>query len=873
MKRWLFVLFFVVFPGTATSQSITVGYRQTISIAAPGVLAAYSLDDFYAEAKAQNETLLIFGKNPGAVLIVEVTRESSKTFEVLVVPPPRSYPPGFVLPSSAAAANENGSFESRYTSNPSQSENILDFMRREGDRTVRFHLGAVTLLTPVAGRTDFALSSAFYQILTPERDITVLDQLMANSPLTVDGTIVRGFHLREGGFLFHIGYASLATFENVILPVQKEGVIGMGYRILLGDNASLTPNLYYFPGRPASEMIGQRGSVTSLVYNYRPNANLGFLAEVGFSRGFGAAARFHFAGARDQLNASLRYEPVQFASLSLNSLHGFYSDVDWTRYLTSRLTSTFAFMGDHYMLSTLDRTNVVSSLDLRLQVSRNWSLISGSSYGDSKSRIPVGPSISTFGVPIGITFYSAHFQSSLLYQYSKNSNSLASSDEYRASLGTHWNGFHLTGFADRQTEAPTIDFGLAAVPGLQQALDSLALSATSPTQIALALRDTAGLASQGLIQGINFNVSPLRYQAGSDLTWSNHATSPQQMQFNVLYNRNDLLQGDNRAVIATASYSIKLKNTNEIFGSLSLFRTESTVAPGWRTSPLFALSIRRHFDSTPNFIIPRRRGTISGVVFADDGATGTYHSGGPTLAGVEVVLDDARKTHTDLAGRYIFPGVSYSSHVVEIVYRSAAPFFFTTASRVQSDADSEINFGVGLSMARLFGFVRNDSGIGLANLEISVSKGLQHFSAHTDDNGKFRVEGLSGGEYDINLDLDSVPGGYSLSDLKAQQVTVDASTPAEVSFTLKAIRNISGRVTIYDRASSQGVPVTGVTVLVPELSRASVTDDNGIYLFRDLPAGPFTVFILYKEKQFRREVVLTDAPSFPKNIDINLGTN
>jgi hypothetical protein len=411
------------------------------------------------------------------------------------------------------------------------------------------------------------------------------------------------------------------------------------------------------------------------------------------------------------------------------------------------------------------------------------------------------------------------------------------------------------------------------VPGLLQALDILAFSANSPAQIALALRETAGLANQGLVNGITFDISPVRYQAGSDLTLANHGASPQQIQFNVLYNRNDLLQSDNQAVIASFIYSLKLKNTNELFASISLYRTESTAAPGWRTNPLLAISIRRHFSTTPNFIIPRRRGTISGLVFADDGATGTYHSGGPTLAGVEVVLDDARKTHTDRDGHYAFPGISYGSHVVEIVYHSAAPFFFTTASRVQSDADSEINFGVGLSMARLFGFVRNDSGIGLSDLEISISRGSQHFSARSDENGKFRVEGLSGGEYDVNLDADSVPAGYSLGELKTQSVTVDASAPAQVAFTLRAIRNISGRLTIYDRASSRDVAVSGVTISLPELSRESVTGDNGIYLFRDLPAGAFTVYVLYQGKEFRREVVLPDAPAFPKNIDINLRPN
>jgi hypothetical protein len=64
------------------------------------------------------------------------------------------------------------------------------------------------------------------------------------------------------------------------------------------------------------------------------------------------------------LTANLRYEPIDFASFSFNSLHGFYSNFDWTRYLTRRLTSTFSFTGNHYNLPALNLTNVVANLDL-----------------------------------------------------------------------------------------------------------------------------------------------------------------------------------------------------------------------------------------------------------------------------------------------------------------------------------------------------------------------------------------------------------------------------------------------------------------------------------------------------------------------------
>ena len=107
------------------------------------------------------------------------------------------------------------------------------------------------------------MTSASYQIISPARDVTLLDQLVTNSPLTVDGSIVRGFHLREGNFFFHGGYTSTAAFENLIFPTQKEGVAGIGYRFAAGSHAFVMPNVYYFSGSRSSENYLGAGGVAS----------------------------------------------------------------------------------------------------------------------------------------------------------------------------------------------------------------------------------------------------------------------------------------------------------------------------------------------------------------------------------------------------------------------------------------------------------------------------------------------------------------------------------------------------------------------------------------------------------------------------------
>ena len=138
MKRLVFVFVLMVFPATIESQTITVGYRQTIQIPARDIVAAFSLDDYYAKAKVADEILVILGRNPGRVRIVEVGPSRSTSLEVIILPGPLSYPPGFVPPLSAAAASESSSYESRYTSYPAQSQNTVDLMRREGDRAVLY---------------------------------------------------------------------------------------------------------------------------------------------------------------------------------------------------------------------------------------------------------------------------------------------------------------------------------------------------------------------------------------------------------------------------------------------------------------------------------------------------------------------------------------------------------------------------------------------------------------------------------------------------------------------------------------------------------------------------------------------------------------
>jgi len=78
--------------------------------------------------------------------------------------------------------------------------------------------------------------------------------------------------------------------------------------------------------------------------------------------------------------------------------------------------------------------------------------------------------------------------------------------------------------------------------------------------------------------------------------------------------------------------------------------------------------------------------------------------------------------------------------------------------------------------------------------------------------GKFAFTGLAPGSYSVATLPDSYPVGYALQDLAAQNITVESGKPSSTQFTVKALRSISGRVVVYDKATLQTVPIAGVVV-------------------------------------------------------------
>src|SRR5260370_42715936 len=90
--------------------------------------------------------------------------------------------------------------------------------------------------------------------------------------------------------------------------------------------------------------------------------------------------------------------------------------------------------------------------------------------------------------------------------------------------------------------------------------------------------------------------------------------------------------------------------------------------------------------------------------------------------------------------------------------------------------------------------------------------------------------------------------GDGLEEFGTIGVTVGEGEFKKISFTLPAIRALTGLVQGYDPAKGEYVRVAGATIEIFELDRRTTTDSEGRYLFRNMPPGVFTIRI--NEQQY-----------------------
>ena len=531
----------------------------------------------------------------------------------------------------------------------------------------------------------------------------------------------------------------------------------------------------------------------------------------------------------------------------MNNLHGFLSDFRWERKLGAKTDSSVAFSGNQYdYAQSAPQVNISSNWSVNRQVAKHWSVNSGLEYS-RYSGIGNSGSLQNAQIPVGGVFTSSHFGAGAMYRASVSQSQGQLGNGIQGNMTVNVLGWHLSTYFERQTNVPTVASLVSSVPGLQDMLTRLGIAATTPQQISDLLSNEAVLQALGLVNGLSLNLSPVLLQSGVTLNWSGRGASRQQLYLSFLYNSNEMPSSTQQSAIYAATYSRQLTDSNTIFASYSLFRSKS---PGVASSyqPLAEFSLRHRFNSAPPFLMPGRKGTISGVVFQDLQLDGMFHADMPPMAGVEVVLDGTRRTTTDAAGRYSFSRVPFGSHRLQVAFRTERPFYYTTQSDVTAEIDTAVNFGIAFSRARLIGHVLNDAGSPVLGVKVEVTTAERTYSAQTDAGGTFTIADLAAGAFRAEINPESLPIGYVSQGLESVAGELPVGAPKHITFEVKAIRAVAGKVNIFDSEQKREVPVPGVKVRVVETGAESTTDREGNYLLRQMPAGTFTLAISYHGK-------------------------
>ncbi len=318
-------------------------------------------------------------------------------------------------------------------------------------------------------------------------------------------------------------------------------------------------------------------------------------------------------------------------------------------------------------------------------------------------------------------------------------------------------------------------------------------------------------------------------------------------------------------------YSRAITPNNDLGFSFSLFDLKASLSGGMLRMR-YAVDFRHRFSSVPFLFAGSSHASIRGYVFRDDAAEGRYEPGMAGLPEVEIVLDGERRIRTNEKGFYWFNRVPAGPHRVEAVPRIAQPYFFTTSSTAQVEAGSAVNFGIAMSSSQVFGIVHNDAGEPVADVTVLLEHSGQRFTARTGGDGHFSITTLPEGEYSASLETDSVPPGYWLQGIKKQVVATRPGVPGKVEFSLKANRVLSGRVLAYDRQKGREVPVPGVKVRLQEIRCQVVSNRDGSYRFKDMPAGTYTITTEYQGRESNASAVVPTSAGVVRDVNLYVGT-
>jgi hypothetical protein len=820
-------------------ESYTVRVQETAFVEISGATAAYTTNPDIAEvAIAGAGRISVTGHSSGTTQLVVITASGTQTFLITVA--------ASVRPAAAPEAGApQARYEGRYSSGIGRVQNAVDITTHDGERRSELHVLHIHELHAAAGEPSDVIASIFYRSTTPGRVWTLLDDMVDVSRTTVSNTQVRGLHLRAGPLELHGGFASSTVYDGLFLPTDRRWVGGGGYAIDRGG-IRWTPSLYTFFSEPA-HTAARSGVVAALSAEHGDGETFFVRGDLGVSHSIALNGEVRHVSPRSQFHASLSRKPEDFPTLGLSDLPGTHGELDWSWRATDRLSINAIGAFDQFNFTGRHQTFGAASTGLRYSLTRHVAVTGGVDFIEIRTPLT---SIRTIGLPVSAAYEASRFGMAASYRLLDNSSASRRGDSLR--LSGHAGSGRLTTsvWAERQRQAPTLDLIFSAEPGLELALLRLGIAAHSPEDVARALRDNAALIDLGFITGVNVNLTPRRVQAGFNLTWLGSSARKDHLRLLAVYAQDQGISTRNESVIATLSYSRRVLQATDLFGSYSWWR--AGVAARQESGTSVEIGLRQQINGVPNFL--QRGGTIEGFAFLDPEVRGSRGQRSEPLPNVAVTLDGTRTARTSASGAYSFEHVSPGSHQIVAQLPASARAFFTTSSHSTTKAPAHIDFGLMWAAARIDGRVISDTGAGIAGAVLSAtpSNGVA-IGATSDAEGRF-VFAIPPGTFRIALAPESLPAGYLMASEHSKDVVVEADQPQSVSFNVRAIRSVAGHAAGASK------------VEVASLGKSSKVDAEGNFVLRSMPSGTFTIAAQIGGRMVSTTVTLPAAPAMMRDV-------
>ena len=828
------------------TDAMQLELRDSVTVAAAGATAVFSVDSSIAEASVSGGRITIVARGVGATTISVVTATGVSSFQITVIAPPRR---GDALAGAGSASRAWTQWQGNYESSSERLTNSLELVDGSDRRTLR---GYVVNVTRLDARNDSdadarsSLPALALEWRARRDELVVFDKTIDHSQLTLEGVTVRGVHVRAGGLELHAGVTSPVLYQNVFLSTQREVVLGASYELRAG-RSSFTPSVYVYPSTPQTG--GTEGSMTSMLYRYATSDDrLQLRGELGWGGKLGAAGELSYHDTTQRAWISARHEPRGFAALGIGRPIGSTVDALWTADPNDRLTLTTTGSAARYDLAQDHHQDVEAvSTDARVKLVPHVAVSAGVSAGRFSGDM--ADTVRSLTVPLGLHLDGRQFGGSAIYRYQTNSVRNQGGHGGRLSLRANLGAFHATAFGDVQQDAATLELILKNEPALAQLLNEMGLTAQSPEDLARLLRENAQLAQLGYAESATLSFHPWRAQAGGDLAWLAQDESRQQLRLRMLFDRTQEVNGQRDTRSLSLSYARRLGGSVDATAMLSWWSHGDVMGTQSDTWSI-AAGLRVRIDDVPH-LTSWRRGDIEGVV-ANDG------EGDAPIARIKVRLDGGRTAETDASGHFAFTGVDGGEHRVEAEAPDDA--YFTGPSRIPATAGDRVRFGIVRAAAHLGGFVRDDQGAGIAGVSLVLTSPAGSQTVTSDSSGRFRFA-VAQGEYVLDPVRETIPAGFDVSAVATQTLQLVAGQPVQSDVVVPANRSIAGTV--------RGAPAAGgsTTVTVVELGRTAEVDATGRYVFRGLKPGRYTVEVTLDGKTLRRVVELAPGPGAVRDVD------